>query len=111
MPINEFNSLLTERRIQKVIKYKADKFERLIWQWDWIKNRIIGEYEIKNIVPLCPNVNCDNNPLKFSMESNIKYYYHCDKCKTSQGIAFTTQIIEDQIQKRIVLKFGFPLVY
>lgn len=85
----------------KVLNYKADKFDKIVWVWDWIFNDLIKEYEIKNLSPVCPNVDCKNNTLAFSWEIDSVRGFLCLKCEKTTRVVSTNEQVENKIMSNI----------
>jgi hypothetical protein len=39
------------------LKYKRDTFDGIVYKWEYVEN-YEGRYDIKNIIPYCPNCEC-----------------------------------------------------
>jgi|GEM_PF-3301999 hypothetical protein len=88
-------------KTEKMLKYKAGKFFGNVWIWKWKFNKLINEYEIKNILPVCDKENCDQEPMSFVSGDSIGYLYYCNKCQKSRYFKETTIQIEKEIEKNL----------
>lgn len=87
-----------EARLQRMLQYTAGKFFNNVWVWKWTFNRLIHQYEIKNILPVCDKEHCDQNPMRFMSGDSFGYLYHCDECKKSKYFKENTIEIETVIE-------------
>lgn len=81
--------------------YKADKFDGIIWIWDWVYNDLIKQYEAKNINPICPQSPCKNVTMKLGLENDFGKYYLCPNCQVNTTIPRAQLVWEDRILKRL----------
>jgi len=71
---------ISQDKMDKILKYKADKFLNFTWEWQWILNEKINDYEIKKIRPCCPHPECKYTHMDFDHQSYTSFIYICPKC-------------------------------
>lgn len=86
----------------EMLDYKADKFDRLVFKWVWIANKLTKKYEVKNVKAVCPKQSCEYNELTyFGFEAEIgKYLYECNKCKTTLVDSYSPSDIIDEVETK-----------
>jgi hypothetical protein len=96
------NNAEKKSREQEMLAYRADKFEGLIWVWEWIYNDIISRHEAKNAVPLCPDLNCKNQKLADKgYDGEFGYHeFKCLNCKLKYQTQYSPQDIEEDIENK-----------
>lgn len=90
-----------QRKMARVLEYTADKFNRVIWRWDWAYNDLIKDHEIKNLSPTCLNIDCNHSPMEFSNRATPhQVWYTCPKCKKNRIIDEKDGEIETLIMEK-----------
>lgn len=84
----------------EMLDYKADRFDRLTFKWDWILNRLTKKYEVKNVKAVCSKQSCDYNELKyFGFEAEIgRYLYDCNICESTLADSYSPTDIINEIE-------------
>jgi len=67
---------------ENILNHTAQKFDELVWKWEWRKNPLIDRYEVKNALPVCPNEVCNFHNLDLTgyNEEFGGYDYNCSSC-------------------------------
>lgn len=90
--------------ISKMLNYTADKFDGLIWKWEWKFSSILNRYEVKEAIPLCNNnnVKCKNSDLVqdgYNGEFDL-YDYNCKVCGKIYSSENEPSDIENMIENK-----------
>ncbi len=82
------------------LMYKEDTIDSIKWKWDWIKNPVDGNWNAKNIQPICNK--CQT---KMHLSKGVWYDLNseCPRCdnqyRNLKGIEKIESIIIDNVQR------------